>query len=93
MNNLNQVDSTDNRYFDPARLIDPPKLAEVFREFRQVAPDIFGENLAFGFVFGGFAKGYAVENQDADFFICLLRDNQRQLEIGREWYFDLLKRY
>ena len=56
--------------------------------------DIFGENMLFGFVCGGFSNGYADKNHDVDIFVCLRSEPTK--EVGDEylqWYFDLHKRY
>lgn len=86
-------DTPKGRVYDNRRLLKPEVIVAVYEEFRRETPRIFGEDLAFGFIFGGFAKGYAVENQDADMLLCLHRMAEPRLERFREWYFDLHRRY
>ncbi|MFM0204684.1 hypothetical protein PQR53_33145 [Paraburkholderia fungorum] len=91
--NDKKIDDIHTRIFDPKKLLDVSIVDAVFEEFRNVVPNIFGSNLAFGFVFGGFAKGYAVSNQDADFYICNRKEERNQVDNFRFWYFDVHERY
>jgi hypothetical protein len=87
------IDTVEGRTYDPSKLLDHKIMIKVYDEFREAVPRIFGNNLVFGFVFGGFAKGYAVNNQDADFFISLHDYYLEQIAEFHEWYFDLHERY
>jgi predicted nucleotidyltransferase len=82
-------DTPGQRVYDAAKLLSEWCVQGIFDRFREDVPDIFGENLEFGFVFGGAAKGYAVANQDIDFFICLRCWDERAVERFRRWYFEL----
>lgn len=55
---------------------------------------IFGNNLLFGFVCGGFSKGYADKEHDIDIFVCLRRrETEKEYEEYLRWYFALHKKY
>ncbi|WP_371171202.1 hypothetical protein [Aliiroseovarius sp. 2305UL8-7] len=86
-------DDPDTRVYEPSKLLPLEVIQAVFDEFRRDVPVIFGENLSFGFCMGGFAKGYAVNNQDADFFVCLRHKRRAEVEVFHKWYFDLHERY
>jgi Fe-S cluster biosynthesis and repair protein YggX len=56
--------------------------------------EVFGENLAFGFVCGGFAKGYWDDNHDIDMFICVKNPIDKETAIKYlEWYYNLHKNH
>lgn len=61
--------------------------------FQEKMKDIFGTNLIFAFICGGFSKGYANENHDIDTFICLQKHSDKQVEKYIEWYFNVHKYY
>lgn len=86
-------DTHGQRVFDHRQLLDAETIKSVYAEVRSAVPEIFGANLAFAFIFGGFAKGYAVRDQDCDIFICLKADHPEQIARFRHWYFDLHDRY
>lgn len=70
------------------------QIQEIFREFKTKVPQIFGSNLHFAFIFGGFAKDYATtEDHDVDIFICCHEKNTVQEIQFREFYFALHKKY
>jgi hypothetical protein len=71
------------------RLLHEHRIAAVGDEFRRVAPELFGDDLVFGFLCGGFAKGYATESHDADFFVCVRALPSGAFERYRRWYVDL----
>lgn len=63
---------------------------KILSEVKEGLNKIFGDNLFFGFVCGGFSKGYTDKNHDIDVFVCL-RDQQTEDMNERylRWYFDL----
>lgn len=69
-------------------------IEKILSEVKIKLNEIFGNEMIFGFVCGGFSKGYADENHDVDIFVCLKNDLQIEKEkIYLLWYFDLHKRY
>ena len=86
-------DTPGQRVFDARKLIEPTVVTEIYGEFRRAAPGFFGGDLVFAFIFGGFAKGYAVQNQDVDIFVCARRAASAPTDKFRSWYFDLHARY
>lgn len=67
---------------------------EILAEVQKSLPLIFGENLVFGFVCGGVAKGYANYEHDVDVFTCIYEPiDETTLEAYYRWYFDLHERY
>lgn len=88
-----KVDTVAGRQYNPDLLLDPETILIVFDEFKTVAQQIFKKNLAFGFVFGGFAKGYAIKGQDIDMFICLFDENSDEILRFQQWYFDVHRRF
>lgn len=69
-------------------------IKEILAEVEEKLKAIFGENMLFGFVCGGFSKGYADENHDVDIFVCLKNEQTKETEDEYlKWYFDLHKRY
>ncbi len=67
---------------------------EILAETKSTLEAIFKNEMLFGFVCGGFSKGYADENHDVDIFVCLNNDPAREIERRYlKWYFDLHKRY
>jgi hypothetical protein len=86
-------DSPAARIYRPAHLLGASVVQQVLTEFRDAVPRLFGGDLCFGFVFGGFAKGHAVRDQDADCFICVRAINPVALSTFHEWYFDLHARH
>lgn len=61
-------------------------------EFRKKAIEVFGNNLAFAFIFGSYAKGIARANSDIDMLVCVKEKNQTQEETFTTWYFELHNR-
>jgi hypothetical protein len=88
-----KIDCEDSRQYDPSKLIDQSRAVEIMDNFSREAPSFFGENLLFGFVFGGFAKGYATTDHDLDCFICLKSYDESQVANFHEWYFSLHAEY
>lgn len=88
-----KVDLVEGRVFTPKKLLAPQIVRDVYTDFRKNVPAIFDDNLVFGFIFGGFAKGFAAQDQDADFFLCLHHLNPKQIENFHAWYFDLHRKY
>lgn len=75
-------------------MISQDTIDEILSETKVSLADIFGQNLIFGFVCGGFSKGYADENHDVDIFVCVNKNPDKKLEERYlKWYFDLHKRY
>lgn len=69
-------------------------IKKILIEVQSKLPLIFGDQMLFGFVCGGFSKGYADENHDVDIFVCLKEKLNPQTEKEYlDWYFDLHKRY
>ena len=81
------TDSPTNRVYQPRLMLNYEIVRTAFQRFKNEVPQIFGSNLCFGFVFGGFAKGYAVANQDMDFFICLHQPDPEAVSAFHSWYF------
>ena len=70
------------------------KIAEVSSKFQLKIEEIFEENLVFGFVYGGLAKGYALtSDHDIDMLICLKKLNQTHIDKFREFYYDIHEKY
>jgi hypothetical protein len=88
-----KIDCENTRQYDPSKLIDHCKVVCIMDTFAREVPDFFGKNLSFGFVFGGFAKGYATADHDLDCFICLKNFNDKQVSNFREWYFSVHSQY
>ena len=86
-------DTPGQRVFDARKLIEPTVVTEIYGDCRRAAPGVFGGDLVFAFIFGGFAKGYAVQNQDVDIFVCARRAASAPTDKFRSWYFDLHARY
>lgn len=66
------------------------------RDFIAGMRDIFRENLSFGFICGGFAKGYWDRKHDIDVFICvndLDSVRKRQASEYILWYYDVHNKY
>lgn len=67
---------------------------EILAEVQRGLNKIFGNNLVFGFVCGGFSKGYADKEHDVDIFVCLSRkETEKEYDEYLRWYFALHKRY
>ncbi|MFO0826147.1 MAG: nucleotidyltransferase domain-containing protein [Gemmataceae bacterium] len=67
---------------------------QIFAEVQTTLPQLFRDNLVFGFVCGGVAKGYATRTHDIDLFVVL--DTPVNTTVEEEylrWYFDLHARY
>lgn len=74
--------------------MDSEIINKILREVKIGLTDIFGTDLIFGFVCGGFSKGYADKNHDVDVFACLKRKISRKSEERYlRWYFGLHERY
>jgi len=66
----------------------------ISEEVKQGLPVIFGENLVFGFVCGGVAKGYADNFHDIDTFTCVHTLMSPETENAYyTWYFELHRKY
>lgn len=70
------------------------RCAAISEQVRIGLPRIFGDNLVFGFVCGGIAKGYADNFHDIDTFSCVrsLPDPQTEDAYYR-WYFELHREF
>jgi hypothetical protein len=74
--------------------MDKQTIYQIQEETKKVLPEIFGENMLFGFICGGFSKGYANEDHDIDTFICVKESVSREVEKKYlDWYFDIHKRF
>lgn len=63
---------------------------EVAEDFIRGTKDLFQENLLFGFICGGFAKGYWDEHHDIDTFICVRNPIERRVALQYlRWYHDI----
>lgn len=72
------------------------KLTEerINNDFITGVKELFGDNLAFGFICGGFAKGYWNENHDIDTFICVKKPISKEVAIKYlKWYSDLHEKH
>ena len=72
------------------------KLTEerINNDFIAGVKELFGDNLAFGFICGGFAKGYWNENHDIDTFICVKKPISKETAIKYlKWYRDLHEKH
>lgn len=83
------TDSTVNRVYDPSLLLEIDIVKAILQRFRYDIPIIFGDSLAFAFVVGGFAKGYAVSDQDIDMFICVYDLDETKIKKYHDFYFNL----
>lgn len=62
--------------------------------FEENVQSIFGENLCFAFLFGGFGKGYATISHDIDMFIVVHNQpKQAVIDEFHSWYFSLHKEF
>jgi len=69
-------------------------IEEILAEVKIKLSTIFKDEMLFGFVCGGFSKGYADENHDVDIFVCLKNELPKKIEEEYlQWYFDLHKKY
>lgn len=67
---------------------------KIKKDFLSGIKRLFEENLAFGFIGGGFAKGYWDKNHDIDMFICIKKEiDHKKAKAYLEWYFDLHKKH
>lgn len=74
--------------------MEPKIIEEILAEVQIKLKEIFKSNMLFGFVCGGFSKGYADENHDVDIVVCLKDNLSKETEEEYlQWYFDLHKRY
>jgi hypothetical protein len=78
----------DLRQFDPELLLTSRKVAEVLRGAEEMMRT-YASMGGFGFVFGGFAKGYATSEHDIDMFLCLETVDDCTREQIRSDYFAL----
>ena len=66
----------------------------ILEEVKIKLNEIFGGQMLFCFVCGGFSKGYADENHDVDIVVCLSKEATREMaDKYLQWYFDLHNRY
>lgn len=84
-----ETDSTIGRIYKPELLLSIDIIKAIFERFRYDIPAIFGDNLAFGCIVGGFAKGYAVSDQDVDMFVCLREIDEDKVKLYRDFYFTI----
>jgi predicted nucleotidyltransferase len=76
------------------RLIEANIVNEILLEVQNGLGRIFVKNLLFGFVCGGFSKGYADKEHDIDIFVCLgRRETEKEYEEYLRWYFALHNKY
>lgn len=67
---------------------------KIKKDFMYGVCKIFGDNLAFGFICGGFAKGFWDNNHDIDTFVCVKKPiGEETAKTYLEWYYDLHKKY
>lgn len=63
-----------------------PRIGKIICRFEADVPALIGHSLLFGFIFGGFAKGYATWNHDIDMLVCLQEWERDTAERFRQWY-------
>lgn len=68
-------------------------LHEIECEVRSGLVKIFGQNLVFGFICGGFAKGYADDTHDVDLFVCVETNDEAAYDAYLDWYIGLHLRF
>lgn len=67
---------------------------KIRKDFEDGVYKIFGDNLAFGFICGGFAKGFWDNNHDIDIFICVKKPISKETANEYlEWYYNLHKKH
>lgn len=66
---------------------------EIERDVKRNLPSIFGDNFVFGFICGGFAKGYADVTHDIDIFVCVKENDETAYDKYLAWYLDLHRRH
>jgi hypothetical protein len=67
---------------------------KIRKDFEDGVCKIFGDNLAFGFICGGFAKGFWDNNHDIDTFICVKKSISKETANEYlEWYYNLHKKH
>jgi len=67
---------------------------KIRRDFMNGVCKIFGDNLAFGFICGGFAKGFWDNDHDIDTFICVKKPiNKETAKAYLEWYYNLHRKH
>lgn len=67
---------------------------KIRKDFMNGACKIFGNNLAFGFICGGFAKGFWDNNHDIDIFICVRKPISKETaKKYLKWYYHLHKKH
>jgi len=77
-----------------SKLIEKNIINKILLEVQDGLKIIFGDNLLFGFVCGGFSKGYADKEHDIDVFVCLRqKETEKENEEYLRWYFALHKKY
>lgn len=75
------------RRFDARDLLSADRVRAVLRDSRDLLRTHVDRANGFGFVFGGFAKGYATATHDVDLFVCLRRlDEQSIIDIRRDYF-------
>lgn len=87
------TDTTVGRVYNSKFLLDPDIVKAILCRFRCDIPSIFNDDLLFGFIVGGFAKGYAVSDQDIDMFVCVRKYDEAKAQEFRNYYFDLHKEF
>lgn len=76
------------------KLLGPDVCKAISEDVRTGLQRIFEENLVFGFVCGGIAKGYADNFHDIDTFTCVNTPMDPETEEKYyTWYFELHKQY
>lgn len=68
-------------------------ILEISQRFEAKVPGLIGQSLVFGFIFGGFAKGYATISHDIDMFICVRHLDADSVSRFRHWYFDIHREF
>lgn len=68
--------------------------SRICAEVQEGVARIFGDNLVFGFVCGGVAKGYADTSHDIDLVVCTNSPaDEATMNSYYDWYFDLHQRH
>jgi predicted nucleotidyltransferase len=81
------------RRFDAHDLLSAAQVRAILRDSRALLQAHVDRANGFGFVFGGFAKGYATASHDIDLFVCLRRLDEQSITDIRRDYFLLHERH
>lgn len=85
-----ELDKESMKQYDylPSRAV-----REIVQQFEPAVPEFFGDTLVFGFIFGGFAKGYATASHDIDMLVCVQEARDPSVHQFRTWYYDVHQKF